>query len=42
MDDYGIADTNDPSVRILWEQHGRTVVVIPVRAPEPEQSADSD
>jgi hypothetical protein len=36
MDDCGIADTNDPRVRILWERDGKTVRFALDVAPEPE------
>lgn len=36
MDDFGIADTNDPAVHVVWERHGRTVTIALVPAAEPQ------
>lgn len=42
MDDYGVADTNDPEVRILWERHGRTVTLVLAKVPDLKPAEDGD
>jgi hypothetical protein len=32
---FGISSTNDPKVRVLWEQHGQTVTMALVFDEEP-------
>lgn len=34
-DDHGITDTNDPTIRVLWERHGATVSLTLVHADLP-------
>jgi hypothetical protein len=36
MDDCGIANTNDPDVRVLWERAGKSVCLVLDVAPDPE------
>ncbi|MFD3835335.1 hypothetical protein ACFWWC_03635 [Streptomyces sp. NPDC058642] len=35
MDNCGVSPTNDPSIHVLWEQHGRTVTMALVSSEEP-------
>lgn len=34
-DDFGIIDTNVPTLKVLWERRGRTVITTTVVEPQP-------